>query len=308
MQPDLVAHTLRNVEEEWKAQAAVFADCSSTSADGNSLVHCSDAPTSFGKSCDLVVGAVVQGSNGDKKVTQEYMTDVCGQSAIKGWHQQKCHSLAAAIGNAMSADSYQNRYNFNSKKVCSGIWAEELKEEQARIAQEKAAREVEDKKAAEEEKAAKEAAEKQAAEDAARKKIEDAAREKEEAAAKAKEAASLVKQKKAEAVAVAKAAEEKMAEAAQAQKEHELAVAKAEASKSKTASAEVKKTEVVKPVEVKAAAAPKEAVKAVAVPVEKKAPAAPIETTKATEPAKAKVAEVKSAPAEGKAAAAAAKK
>jgi hypothetical protein len=162
MQPEVVARTLRNVEEEWKAQAALFAQCDNTDGKTVSLVDCSDAPASFSKSCSIVVGAVVQGSNGDKHVAKEYMTDVCSQTAIKGWHQDKCNSLATAISGAMSADTYQNRYGFNSNKLCTSFWSTFLKEEQQDIAKEKAEREASEKKAAEEEKAAQEAEKKKA--------------------------------------------------------------------------------------------------------------------------------------------------
>merc|ERR1719310_24055 len=221
MQPAVVARTLSTVEDEWKAQAAVFAECNSTSGlPGSALVNCADAPSSFGKSCGTVVRAIVQGSGGDRAVAKEYMTDVCSQGIIKGWHQQQCHNLATAVQGSMSADKYSNRANFNTGKLCTSFWSRFLGEEQQRLAQEKAEREAAEKKAAEEEKAEREAAEKKAAEEAERKKQEEALREKQEAEAKAAEAkakaaeaAARVAQKKAEAEAVAQAAKKKMEEA-----------------------------------------------------------------------------------------------
>merc|ERR1719221_482833 len=94
MQPEVVARTLMNVEEEWKAQAAVYAQCNATANDGSSIVDCQDAPASFAKSCGVVVGAVVQGSNGDQRVAKEYMSDVCDQSVLTGWHKKHCFGLA----------------------------------------------------------------------------------------------------------------------------------------------------------------------------------------------------------------------
>merc|ERR1719473_271866 len=83
MQPEVVARTLSHVEEEWKAQAAVFAECNSTSGlEGATIVNCNDAPASFGKSCGTVVSAIVQGSGGDRDVAKEYMVDVCSQRII----------------------------------------------------------------------------------------------------------------------------------------------------------------------------------------------------------------------------------
>jgi len=230
MQPEVVARTLSNVEDEWKAQAAVFAECNLTSGlEGATIVNCADAPTSFGKSCGTVVNAIVQGSGGDKDVTKEYMADVCSQPAISGWHQQQCHALALAVRGAMSADTYQNRMNFNSGKLCTSFWSHFLSEEQAKMAKEKADREAAEKQAAEE---AAEAAKKQEEElkkEAERKKEEEAARLKEEAEAKAAEAkakaaeaAARAAQKKVEAEAVAKAAQEKQAEAEAADLEHKL--------------------------------------------------------------------------------------
>jgi hypothetical protein len=240
MQPDVVANTLMNVEEEWRAQAAIFSQCNATGSDGVGIVNCQDAPNSFGKSCGTVVGAIVQGSDGDRNVAKEYMSDVCGQASVTGWHKQHCLSLAQAVGNLMSADTYSNRNSFDSMKVCTGFWAEFVKEEQKRLEEERLEREAAEKKAAEEEKLAKEAAEKKAQEEAAeqarkaaeeakaeeaRKEIERANQQKAEAEAKAKEAADRLAQKKAEAEAMAKAAQQKSDEAKEAEKAHQEAIA-----------------------------------------------------------------------------------
>jgi len=182
MQPEVVARTLRNVEDEWKAQAAVFLQCDPKAAKNSiALVDCSDAPVSFGKSCSIIAGAVIQGSGGDRNVAKEYMADVCSQSAIKGWHQQKCQGLALAVSGAMSADSYQNRYNFNSQNLCAGLWSRFLKEEGESMAAEKVSREASLKKAAEEDQIARDLEKKEAMEEIAQKKIELDARAKKQA-------------------------------------------------------------------------------------------------------------------------------
>lgn len=172
MQPEVVARTLRNVEDEWKAQAAVFLQCDPKAKNSISIVDCSDAPVSFGKSCSIIAGAVIQGSGGDRNVAKEYMADVCSQSAIKGWHQQKCQGLALAVSGAMSADSYQNRYNFNSQNLCAGLWSRFLKEEGESMAAEKVSREASLKKAAEQDHIARELEKKEAMEEIAQKKME----------------------------------------------------------------------------------------------------------------------------------------
>jgi hypothetical protein len=260
MQPEVVAKTLINVEEEWRAQAAIFSQCNSTgSMESGAIVDCQDAPNSFGKSCGTVVAAIVQGSDGNNGVAKEYLSAVCGQSVMLGWHQQHCLNLAQAVQGAMSADAYQNRNNFNSKKVCGTYWSEFVTEEQKRLAAEKAEREAAEKKAEEEEKAAKEAAEKKAQEEAAerarkaeeeakieaeRKKVEDAAKQKAEAEAKAKEAADRLAQKKAEAEAMAKAAQEKIDEARRAEQEHAEAMEKMKASQNSTETGAVNQSSV----------------------------------------------------------------
>lgn len=242
MQPEIVARTLSRVEDEWKAQAAVFAECSSTvGLPGASIVNCNDAPTSFGKSCSTVVSAIIQGSGGDKDVTKEYMDDVCSQHEISGWHQKQCHTLAIAVRGAMSADKYQNRMSFNTEKLCTGFWSSFLHAEQERTAKENAEREAAEKKAADEvaEKERvhledlKKQEERKKVEEAERKKHEVAA-EAAEAKAKAAEAAAKVAEKKAEAKVSAEAAKQKMVEAEAAALEHKNAVAKSEAAAAKT--------------------------------------------------------------------------
>merc|ERR1719498_93957 len=166
MQPQVVARTLSNVEDEWKAQAAVFAECNSTAGlPGATIVNCADAPTSFGKSCSTVVSAIIQGSGGDKDVAKEYMADVCSQKTISGWHQEQCHSLALSVRDSMSADKYSNRMSFNSNKLCTSFWSKFLETEKQRMAKaDEAAARLAEKKA-----------EAEAVQQAAKKKMEEAA-------------------------------------------------------------------------------------------------------------------------------------
>lgn len=209
MQPEVVAHSFKSVENEWRAQAALFVECDSAAT--NSIVNCQDAPASFHKSCGTAAHAIVQGSNGDKVVAQEYMKDVCGQSVLMGWYKQQCQALALALNGAMSDGSFDNRVSFNSSHMCDGFWSRLLKERTNDIAEEKAARV----KNAAQETIAQELEGKKAIADAARKEADDAAGRKAEAMASATEATKLAMEKKAEVAlseAVAKAAQQKVAQ------------------------------------------------------------------------------------------------
>jgi len=259
MQPDVVARTLKNVEKKWAEEAAEFIHCNATSKDA--MTECQDMPSEFSKSCAVVVGAVVQGSSGDKRVASEYMSNICGQSLMDGWHQQHCLGLKVALDAAMTADSYQNRNAFTAKKLCSNFWSEFVQEEQKRFIKEEAERKEAEKKAAEEaekrqkeaaekakkakeeeerlQKQAKELEEKKAAAEAARKKIEDAKRMKEEAQAKAAKAAEALAKKRAEAEEMAKKAQQKMEEAAAAEREHKNAIANLTSNENSTESKEL---------------------------------------------------------------------
>mmetsp|Transcript_138291 Transcript_138291/g.240661 ORF Transcript_138291/g.240661 Transcript_138291/m.240661 type:complete len:340 (-) Transcript_138291:40-1059(-) len=249
MQPEVVARTLASVEEEWKAQAGVFVECNATGNDGDSIVNCGDAPKSFAKSCSTVVLAVVQGSGGDRDVTKEYMGDVCTQVALNSWHKEGCLNLATALDTAMTADSYENRINFDTSALCSKFWARFLEGEKKRLAEEQAQREEQERKAAEaaaeaakkaqeEAAAAAKKAQEEAAAKAEQQKKDEESRRAAEAKAAADEAAKIlekkkaeVEEKKAEAEAVAEAAKKKMAEAEAAEKEHKELEAKVSVTK-----------------------------------------------------------------------------
>mmetsp|Transcript_29073 Transcript_29073/g.50838 ORF Transcript_29073/g.50838 Transcript_29073/m.50838 type:complete len:325 (+) Transcript_29073:55-1029(+) len=242
MQPEVVARTLMNVEQEWKSEAAIFVECSGAGEGGDAVVDCNEAPKAFAKSCSTVVSAVVRGSNGDKDVVKEYMEDVCGQNSISGWQKDGCVDLAAAVEKIMTADNYENRNNLDASQPCLSFWSRFLETEKARAAKEEAERKEAEKKAAEEAakqaaeaaKKAKEEAEQAAKAEAEHKKAEEAERKKkeaEEAASRVAEAAKRLAEKKAEAEAVAKAAQEKMEEANRVEKEHRDLLAKANQAK-----------------------------------------------------------------------------
>jgi len=211
MQPEVVAHSLLKVEEEWKSQAAAFADCNATSTDAST--ECSAATKAFGKSCSTVVNAVVQASSGDRSSVREYMSDICGEAELKGWRQERCSTLAMSINKAMTDNNYDNREELDASKVCTSFWSVFTVEEQARVAKEKAEREAEEKLQAEE----KAAAEKKAAEEAAaeekRRLAEEADNKAKEAQAKADEAAERLAAKQAEAATLAEESQKKAEEA-----------------------------------------------------------------------------------------------
>lgn len=237
MQPEVVARTLSHVEDEWKAQAAVFADCHNTAGlEGASIVNCNDAPGSFGKSCKTVVSAIIQGSGGDKAVTKEYMNDVCSQPAITGWHQVQCHALALTVHSSMSADKYENRIAFNTDKLCTGLWSRFLVDEKTRTDKDQATREAADKEAAKEAAESEKLLKEQLQKQAERKKVEEDAHQKQEAQVKeadakanAAESAARLATKKAEAKASAQAAKVKMEEADAAERDQKAKAPKAEA-------------------------------------------------------------------------------
>mmetsp|Transcript_102118 Transcript_102118/g.288396 ORF Transcript_102118/g.288396 Transcript_102118/m.288396 type:complete len:311 (-) Transcript_102118:60-992(-) len=152
LRPEVAARTLLSVEDEWQAQATVFAECSNaTSPDKALVVDCHQAPLAFGKSCDAVVQAVVQGSNGKSDAVQEYLDDVCGQMVLQGWHEDRCRSFSNAIENMMTQKSYENRMHLNVGSLCSGLWSQLLQEEEEHVKKKRADEEARAKIRAEEE-------------------------------------------------------------------------------------------------------------------------------------------------------------
>jgi len=214
MQPEVVARTLSEVEDEWKSQAASFAECNTTETS-----ECGSAPEAFSKSCSTVVSAVVQASSGDRASVKEYMNTVCAENELSGWHAERCTELATAVTDTMLDDNYENRENFNSGSLCTNFWSKFVVEEKARVEKERAEREAAEKKAAEEAaEAAKKAAE-EAAEAQKQKEKEEAEQKAAEAKRQAEEAAAELAAKKEEAEKQAEEAKAKMEQAQAAAQE-----------------------------------------------------------------------------------------
>jgi len=208
MQPEVVARTLSEVEDEWKSQAASFAECNS-----NTSSECGAAPEAFSKSCTTVVSAVVQASSGDRASVKEYMNTVCGENELGGWHAERCTELASAVTESMLDDNYENRENFNSGSLCTSFWSKFVVEEKARVEKDRAEREAAEKKAAEEAaEAAKKAAD-EAAEEQKQKEKADAEQKAADAKQAAEQAATELAAKKEEAERQAEEARHKMEEA-----------------------------------------------------------------------------------------------
>lgn len=219
MQPEVVARTLSEVEDEWKSQAASFAECNSTVTS-----ECGGAPEAFSKSCTTVVSAVVQASSGDRASVKEYMNTVCGENELGGWHAERCTELASAVTESMLDDNYENRENFNSGSLCTSFWSKFVVEEKARVEKDRSERAAADKKAADEAaEAAKKAAD-EAAEAQIKKEKDDAEQKAADAKAAAEQAAADLAAKKEEAEKQALEAKHKMEEAqvaaAEAAKHH----------------------------------------------------------------------------------------
>jgi len=212
LRPDVAAHLLMSVEDEWKSQATVLAECNSTQTD------CGNAPVSFMKSCGTVVGAVVKASSGKKDSVVEYMNVVCQQVELQGWRQERCGELAASVTNAMGADDYQNRENFqtDTEKLCTTYWSKFATEEKERVEKERSEREAEEAKDA----AVRAEEEKKAAADAETQLKEQERKEAQEKAEQAKqvaeEAAADFAKKKEEAERQAQDASDKMKAAQEA--------------------------------------------------------------------------------------------
>jgi len=136
LQPEAAARTLAAVEDEWQAQASLFAACSVSKAkDQDARADCSEAPEKFGKSCGTVVQAVVRGAGGDRDDVRSYLSEVCNQSVLQAQrkHQDRCLSLAESINVLMQDDAMGASTDIS--KVCSSFFTQvvhEIKQEQAR--------------------------------------------------------------------------------------------------------------------------------------------------------------------------------
>lgn len=216
MRPEVVAVKLVSVEDEWSSFAESCSD---------SPPPCG-TPEQFSESCATVVSAMVQGSSGTRRIVNEYMGDVCGATALEGWHKEECQSLADSMDKAMSADDYSNRESLNATTVCQNFWAQFSQRRQAVFAKAREEREAEEKKRQEEaaEELKKQDEEKKAEEAKAQADLAAAAKARaEEAKAKADEVAHELEEEK-------KHAEEEKKHAAEA-----AAQAQAEAKNATTA-------------------------------------------------------------------------
>merc|ERR1740130_1604209 len=76
------------------------------------------------------------------------MNVVCQQVELQGWRQERCGEFAASVTNAMGADDYQNRENFQSdtEKLCTTYWSKFATEEKERVEKERSEREAEEAK------------------------------------------------------------------------------------------------------------------------------------------------------------------
>jgi hypothetical protein len=222
LMPDVTAHTLIAVEDEWQSKAALYIQCK-TEGTQQARADCMNVPKEFEKSCNTVVQGMLDGSSGDVDNMREYLADVCGQHVLDAWHKETCLSFTEAVTTAMTQDSYDNREGKHVAESCYDYWSKFLAAEEKRV-------EIEAKAKAEQEKAEAEAKAKADAE----------AKAKADAEAKAKAEAD--RKVKAEADAKAKAQAEAKAKAdAEAKAEAEAgAKAKAEADAKAKAEAEAK--------------------------------------------------------------------
>jgi len=196
LQPDVAAKSLVAMEEEWQAEAGIFAECEAHGTT-EATKECVESSKHFKTSCNKVVDAMLQGSSGDRDSVKQYMDEVCNQDVMQDWHKDRCVSLSGQVNNLMSADSFENRNALKTADFCSKMWKEIVSGEKDRAqkeAEDEAEKAKEDAKVAEEK--AEEKKKQQAEEDAAA-----AAKAKADAEAKAQEQATAAKaaaEKKAE--------------------------------------------------------------------------------------------------------------
>jgi len=251
MMPDVVAHSLVAVEDEWQAKAVLFNECKAQGTQ-EARSDCMDAKMSFEASCSKVVQATLEGSSGDREDAHEYLDDVCDQKVLDQWHKDTCLGFTEAVAGAMTQDSFDNREHVDVSHLCSGFWSKFLDVE-AKRAEAEAKAKAETEKVKAEAKAKADAEAKAKAEADAKVAAEEAAN-KAEADAKAKAEAEA----KAKAEAEAKAKSEKeakvKADAEAKVKAQEEAKAKAEA-KAKTDATAKAETQVKVDAKAKAATA-----------------------------------------------------
>lgn len=190
LQPDIAAKSLVAMEDEWQAEAGIYADCQARGTT-EATKECVEAGKHFKSSCNKVVVSILQGSSGRKDAVNQFMDEVCNQDVMQDWHKDRCLGFAGQVSSLMSADSYENRNALQTTDFCSKMWEGIVSSEKER-AQKEADDEAE--RAKNEAKLAEEKAEEQKKQQA-------------EAEAKAKAAAEAVEKKVKADEATAKAAE-----------------------------------------------------------------------------------------------------
>lgn len=130
LQPEVVAHTLAQLEDTWTAEADAFLECTSTGDIDRE--ECARAPEAFKVSCKKVVGAVMQASSGERTEVQEYMSDICGNQELGKSKQERCNLFSSALLSSMSDDTYTNREHFNGTPVCTELFQDIAETERAR--------------------------------------------------------------------------------------------------------------------------------------------------------------------------------
>lgn len=135
LQPELAAKSLVAMEDEWQAEAGIFAECE-VHGETEARKECVEATKHFKASCDKVVLAVVQGSSGDRDSVNQYMEEVCQQDVMQDWHKERCLGLASDVGSLMTADSFENRNMLRTADFCSKMWERVVAAEKGRAQEE----------------------------------------------------------------------------------------------------------------------------------------------------------------------------
>lgn len=154
MNPEAVAHTLSAVEGKWLTEAVAFAQCNASDTACQE-----DTMGEFKKSCQTVVTAVIQSSNGDKSVVSEYLGDICEQPDLHGWKKNFCSNFANGLNGVLTDDNYVNRDDLPVDTICANFLTRGFLKEAAKVEIAHAEKERQAAMEAEEEKAKKEAEE-----------------------------------------------------------------------------------------------------------------------------------------------------
>jgi len=138
LEPDRVAKTLANIEDDWRSQAVVSVQCGTAGTlPGDAEEKCKQNSKLFQKSCSTVVNWMVQ-SNGDSPhKVKVFMDEVCTHQDLKGQQQERCQNLEAAVLNALASEG-EHSDSFRPDGPCQKFWTALVEQEQTRLAQEDA--------------------------------------------------------------------------------------------------------------------------------------------------------------------------